>query len=412
MPDDADSRRPAAGARVSMGCASVWLLGGGLGLLSISLLPALGGTADPGALALGGGFGILAMVFGHTLFARAIRGRSPVHPRLGMRGARWPLLLLPVVIVAGSAIQLAGGATLAWLPVAHVLAALLPALAVIAVVARHGGGVRRATAFTALTWGGLAAPVIAMVAEIGFALLLGLAVLAALHAGGPATIDPAAEAVKRLFSAAESDPDEMLAALKTLLGMPPIVLAIYGLMALLGPAIEELAKLAGAVLSAPRTRRGALVRGVAIGAGFGVTEAVFQGASPVSLTPGAVDTMAPALAWPTIMLARAVTTVMHATFSGVAALGWYAMSREMRWGRGVLAIGAALIGHGLWNGLILTAALGAFQLMGPDGQPIADPSPWAAALPVVAGSALIALAWTLSLGLMTMARRHGGRESG
>lgn len=383
-------------------------------LLWLALLPTLLGAGNPADAAVGGAIGLLGLLFGSTLLARAISGGSGDRPRFGRRGALWPLLLFPLVLLAGALMQIVGGAALALLPVAHFFAALLPALAVAGLVARGSGGARLATVLAGLTWGGLGATTIALVLEGIFLLLIALIVVVGLQLDGGAALESAGEALATL-STAES-PESMVMALKTVIGLPGVVVAGFGIFALLGPAVEELAKLGGVVLAAPSSRQEALLRGVAVGAGFGLVETVLLGGSaigmPASAAGGGPQTAAIAqVGWPALMALRAVTTAMHAACSGAAALGWYAMSEQGRWSAGAFRIGLAILAHGLWNGLILTVLWSSIRLLGPDAQPVPDASPFMTALPVIATAALIALAWSLILGLRTMARRAADRSA-
>ena len=383
-------------------------------LLWLALLPTLLGAGNPADAAVGGALGLLGLLFGNTLLARAVAGGSADRPRFGRRGALWPLLLFPLVLLGGALMLIVGGAALALLPAAHFFAALLPALAVAGLVARRAGGAPLATVLAGLTWGGLGATTIALVLEGIFLLLMALVVVVGLQLDGGAALESAGEALAALSTS--ETPDSMVMALKALIAIPGVVVAAFGVFALLGPAVEELAKLGGVVLAAPRSRQGALLRGVAVGAGFGLVETVLLGGSaigaPAGSAGGGPQTAAIAqVGWPALMALRAVTTAMHAACSGAAALGWYAMSEQGRWSAGAFRIGLAILAHGLWNGLILTVLWSSIRLLGPDAQPMPDASPFMTALPVIATAALIALAWSLILGLRTMARRAPERPS-
>ena len=126
----------------------------------------------------------------------------------------------------------------------------------------------------------------------------------------------------------------------------PIALALlFGTAALLGPAIEELAKLSGVIRAPGATGREAFRRGAAVGAGFGCMEALLNGSA--DLTPNA---------WLILMLARAIVTVMHAAVSGLAAYGWYVL-RHRNATRGFCLLVSAFALHALWNGLAIATAL-------------------------------------------------------
>ena len=50
-------------------------------------------------------------------------------------------------------------------------------------------------------------------------------------------------------------------------------------------------------------------------------------------------------AWPTGMLVRATATLMHATMTGVAALGWLRITTGGRLAGGLARIGLAVVGQ-------------------------------------------------------------------
>ena len=401
---------PRATARLGLGCLGLLLVGLAGPPLWIALLPSLFGAGDPTTTAVGGALGLLGLLFGTTLLLRGMRGGSAARPRFGRRGAPSFLLLLLLVLVAGGLLQRSGGPALTLLPVAHFLAALLPALALVAVVARRTRGAPLATVLTGITWGGLGATAIALVLEGVFLMLMALVVTVGLSLDGGEALSGVREALGEM-SAGGGDPEALLSALQTLVSLPGVILAGYGIFALLGPAVEELAKLAGVILAAPRTRQGALLRGVAVGAGFGLVETVLLGASAFGASPTAVGAapqmaaLSPEVGWPALMGMRAVTTTMHAACSGLAALGWHAMSEQRRLAAGALRVGLAILVHGLWNGLILTVLWSSVRWASSVSSALPEGDPLPLAISAVATAALIALAWTLLLGLRWMAGR-------
>jgi RsiW-degrading membrane proteinase PrsW (M82 family) len=112
------------------------------------------------------------------------------------------------------------------------------------------------------------------------------------------------------------------------------------------PLVEEAFKGLGVrlALSPQSSRTTAFVLGVVAGTSFGTVEALLYGLG--GLGSAEID-------WWSLMLMRAGSTTAHALASGLVGLGWYqalAMGRPLR---GFLYYGAAVLLHGLWNGLIV-----------------------------------------------------------
>lgn len=219
---------------------------------------------------------------------------------------------------------------------------------------------------TGIAWGGCAATLLAMVVESVLALLLLVLVVALL--GDSAVLG---EMLEKLQPAAGAAPDPALQVelISSILDQPLFVLAAFMLMGALAPFTEELAKLLGPILAqrselpqldAAEARRRAWRRGVCAGAGFGAFEAIFYSAMVFSPLP-----------WVAAVAVRACTTVMHAAFGGVAALGWRlgAVEGRTRMGLGLAAV--AVLGHGLWNSLALGAMIASMQVGGGgEGPPV------------------------------------------
>jgi hypothetical protein len=133
------------------------------------------------------------------------------------------------------------------------------------------------------------------------------------------------------------DPERVLDTLLT----PLTILAAALFLAVLTPLIEETCKslgvwLAGTARSLGRARAFAL--GVMAGAGFSLTEALFNGAAQL-----------PA-AWAGPVVLRAGTVLIHGLATGLLALGWYEVLARRPWRFAAYAV-AGIGLHGFWNGL-------------------------------------------------------------
>jgi len=331
------------------------LIGGLCGMGYLALMAGM--TAiDPellGAVVAVGSTALLLLLLGAAL-ARgamtAMNGRpgrrfGPARPEL------WLLLLL-LALVGGAAILALGRpdlTLLAFTPL-HLAVALLPALTAVAYVAGRGGRPSWLSwrgVLGRLAWGAGVATTLALLAEtiVGGALLILVALALNSSEAGRSTIAALQDLAETLSEPGGVDPSALDASQVGSLMHPAIVMAIFLLMAVLGPAIEELIKLAGVILRPPSSRAQAWAWGVATGAGFGILESLFFSALDLS----AAD-------WPAAVLVRALATLMHASMTGLAALGWYALTVEGRTSRGLTGIALAILGHGLWNGLALGVA--------------------------------------------------------
>ena len=122
-----------------------------------------------------------------------------------------------------------------------------------------------------------------------------------------------------------------------------LVLIGAGLVIAVGaPLIEEFSKSVGVALLAARrsdlTPGAAFLWGAAAGAGFAITETMFNVAAVLPHWGGA-------------LVLRSATAVVHCLAAGLMGLAWQAwFSRERRWRLPAL-YGLAVVIHGLWNGV-------------------------------------------------------------
>ena len=327
---------------------------------SIALLGIAGLTADGGAMrGLGWGL-VLAAAFATLAAVRLVHDglRSTVRDADGPRAPRPParvrsagpaLTAFVVVLGVGTVASLSGPVGLGALVPLHVLAALLPARVLTRHVGSRQDGVRAGAIGRGLAWGGLGATSIAFAGELIVGSALALVVWLALGTT-PGAQDAVSDVVGQLLQSVTTLSPAAPGSLEGLslapLLRPSIAAAAIGLLGLAGPLLEELAKLAGVILLRPRTRAEAFLYGVAVGAGFGVLEALLTGAA--SIGP----------AWSLAIVARAAATLMHATTCGIAAVGWRRLA-DGEAGAGTARIGLAVALHALWNLGVLGAVLAA-----------------------------------------------------
>lgn len=242
-----------------------------------------------------------------------------------------------------------------------------------------------ATAGAGLAWGGCAATFLALVIES----LLGLGILAFILVAWPQAQEIFSSLGESMAAGAQPDPEAQAALMLRLASEPVLVFAGWLLMGLLAPFAEELVKLLGPLWAQGRSastggpqssrpasggalRQQAWWRGVAVGTGFGVFEALFY--SAMALAP---------VSWALAVALRACTTLVHGIFTGTAALGWHLARSEGRRGLGILGILAAFLGHALWNSLALGAVVAGLQAGGSNDGPPTGPLAGALAVGVV-----------------------------
>lgn len=387
---------------LGLGCAGALLLAGGVLLAPVSLLAAAeGAEAGVVAAAVLGSMALLSLAFGGLLVHSGLRASAGAAPATGLRPGRrgagpmaWALVFAGALALGGLAIGL-GGSALVLMPVLHLAAALAPAMAIVGYAAWSLGGHPGRRSLAALAWGGLGATAIAFLLELFFGLVLALVLWAALasSAEGSALL----ERIWAQLSAAPIGPGGLdpglLAELQRELLRPSVLLAVFAMLGLIGPTVEELAKAAGVALLRPATRGEAFLLGVACGAGFGLAEAILIGATSVVV-----------LGWLVMMLVRAASTIMHAAVGGWVGLGVGALQRELSWSRGLGFLALAILVHGLWNLLVLSAVLGALAA----ASGFALGGPVAAVSPVL----LVLLFGAVLFGLRGQARRLAGASTG
>lgn len=276
----------------------------------------------------------------------------------GVQGRPSRELRLPSFVVLGAVFfgVVALGAVLAqsavgWLalPMLHAAAALLPALAVVALVVHPLRQAR--VVFTArdlavqFTFGSLVATAAAGALQVMALIGMGVgaaAVLAAAPGGRQAVAELSAMVQAPTFL---TEPQTMLDALLT----PPVLLAVGLFVVVLVPAVEETCKSLGVALTgASRGRLSAAQAfglGVMAGAGFAFVEGM-----------GGTAIVAPA-AWASTVALRGGTAAVHGLATGLMGLGWQALLMRGRPWTFLGLSAAAMALHGTWNLLAATSAL-------------------------------------------------------
>ena len=245
--------------------------------------------------------------------------------------------------IALGAVVVAVGEPMVWLMSgAHMGAALVPAVALIALASRGGLGLSRPAA-------GLSHR------QVWVALALGIAVVT-LVAGLLDGFLAEALAMGILATSGAFDGlrnggelGEVLANADLYLSRGEEALLLVVVVVCLAPIMEEGFKALGLTLVLPRrpTPTVALTLGIAVGAGFGVLEASIYGLGSFYEESG--------IEWWMLMLIRGGATSMHALNTGLLGLALYYDRSEGRFRRAFLLYLGAVALHGLWNGLAVLA---------------------------------------------------------
>jgi RsiW-degrading membrane proteinase PrsW (M82 family) len=291
---------------------------------------------------LGLGFGAALVWAGYQAFKR--REARPFQPAMG-----WFWLCVAGLVVAlatGQLVVSLGQSAAVAVAFFHVLAIALPALGILILVGRGLRGGSRPAArrqiIGEISLGAFGATAVSLTLEaiVGVTLLVVAIVLT------PGAMTQLVKLRSLLSGPSLTQNPETLA---EWLLRPWILIPLITLFVIIGPLIEEATKGLGVPLlflwrGEPPSPAQGWLWGMAAGAGFAITEGVFNGAAGVGF-------------FVVIALLRAGATLMHMTAAGLTGSGWSGTLAGRRiWPllRGYLA---AVTLHALWNGMTLLIAI-------------------------------------------------------
>lgn len=307
----------------------------------------------------------------YALNRMAGRAGAPIRWPERLRPGLW-LALFPWVILVGLLASRQTLTALLILPPLHILALGLP-LAWIVTLGVRGlplGSPQRAWGVFAT--GLVAAPALIMVLE-GLA-ILGFVVLFALYLTTQPAVMGQLQALIEQMPFEEPPLEEIFALLAPYLERPAAALAVFGMIAVVVPLIEEALKPLGVwlLVGRPLSARAGFAAGVLSGAGFALSENMLFTSNPGE--------------WALVVLARFGTAAVHIFTAGL--VGWALATAWKRRRYGLLALTylLAVLVHGLWNGL--TVAMAYHQLLQLGGRSPA----WLGQVALVTPGALFLLA--------------------
>jgi hypothetical protein len=280
-------------------------------------------------------------------------------------------------------------------PPLHVLAAVSPALAILAFVARRTRAASWRTVSLEVSHGALLAPMGALAAELVALLVVGL-VIAFVFALTPGGIEQLLELSINLQDPAWIEDPANLAQLVLSPWALTIIVLIFVVIA---PLLEEFLKGLGVLLLGYRLRgeAQALLWGVACGAGFALAESLFNGSIALE-------------GWGAVMIMRWGASLMHCVGTGIVGLGWHQALAGRRPWRLLAAHGASWGIHALWNGAALAVFVPSLLVV---AQPQDFVTQSVASLVVLSSLAfLVLLTISMAIVLLYLTRRVGGPSSG
>ncbi len=286
---------------------------------------------------------------------RGLRGYPSRPFRPGMSWVWGCLAGLGLTLIVGQVILSFGLLAPVTFPVFHVLGISIPAILMIVLVAQGLKQVNSAPTqgqmIGQMAWGAfgttaLAFTLEALVAAVGLVVVV---VIFALTPGGLAQLN---ELQTLLADPAQLQDPQTLA---HWLLKPGILLPVAVMLIVVAPLIEEVAKSLGVPLLAWGTGRmpsPALgwLWGIAVGAGFAITEGLFNSAASLPF-------------WAGIALLRVGATAMHMLTAGLTGLGW---ARTLMSRRPMPLLGSYLASvtlHGLWNAMTVLIVASSLWMM-------------------------------------------------
>jgi hypothetical protein len=335
------------------------------------------------------------------LLGRPLLPWFSLSPANGFRLSGLLLLVWPLVLLLGNLVS--GSAQIAWLllPPLQLLAVGIPTWWFIEMArsklrvsnpGRSWGLVNFSVFFTT--------PLLILVETVGLVILLvGFGVWAGFQ---PQLLTELQNLADRL-NTVQADPEALLQILGPYLRQPGVIFGVLVLVAGLVPLIEELIKPLGVWLLVGRRLSPAegFVAGVLCGASFGLIESLFYLNSPAENT------------WAMLAVGRTGAILLHTVTT--ALVGWamasaWSKTDERLPGSGLqqapaqwsaytrvgLAYLAAVILHGLWNGMAVLSSLPAITGRPTPGELLPGVSSLAPAGVVGLGALLLLLLWSIN----------------
>ncbi len=278
---------------------------------------------------------------------------------------RWLTYLFPIPILLGFAIQNGPAWSKALFPIVHVLANGFGLLWLLDAARRH-----LPLESSRRLWGSLVSglgltPLITFTLEIALLIGIGLIWVVLLQTQPDFQQDLLNLAARLQQNPA--DPQTLQRAVGRFAARPGVIVTLFAYIAVLIPIIEELFKPIAVWLVLGRKLQP--WEGFSIGATAGAGYALFE-----NLTVGSAAEI-----WTLVMVSRLGTAAVHILTTGLVGWGLVSAFTEKRYGRLAGSYLAAVLLHGVWNGLNILSTLGEFpavrDLLGSFGSHLASYAP-------------------------------------
>ncbi len=293
-----------------------------------------GSVSENSAWVLAGTFVGLAIVSlpAGWVALQAMQGNQLAIHKPSRRLIQWVVLLFPVVLLLGT-LAFQGDFLPSILgPPSHLLAALLPVVALVLVVLQRAPQISQRRGWAHFMAGLWISPITALVLELLAAIPILIIIVAAINTS------LGEDFLLRVFENPELLPEEgFLEVLNEIFSQPLNLVLILGYLGLLVPLLEEMIKVIGLL---PLLRRQiseaeGFLGGVLAGAGYGLFEALYLGQ--------------PGPGWAALMLARSGATMMHMLTAGLTGLGFARAKITGRLSPLLLHYALAVGLHAVWN---------------------------------------------------------------
>lgn len=259
-----------------------------------------------------------------------------VHPIL-------PLLVFPVVLLLGQLVSRITNLSWLLLPPLHLFAVGLPVWW-FSLLGRRGlpeGSPQRAWGVFAI--GLTLGPVLILLLEL-FVMVV-FFILGVIYISSQPALYQAIMELAQQFNSGNVNPEDLIRTLRPFLAQPIFIIAVFAFTSLIVPLIEEAIKPIGVwfLLGRELTPVEGFTAGLLSGTGY----ALFENVGLTTFSGGD---------WAVTVIVRSLTCLLHILTAGLTGWGLVQAWKYRRYVRLFLVYLAAVLIHGLWNGLALLPA--------------------------------------------------------
>ncbi|MGE5221706.1 MAG: PrsW family glutamic-type intramembrane protease [Omnitrophica WOR_2 bacterium] len=262
-----------------------------------------------------------------------------------------PVLVFPVVLLFGQIVSRISGLSWLLLPPLHIFAVGLPVW-FFSISGRRGlpeGSPKRAWGVFAI--GLTLGPILILLLEL-FALVV-VFILGVVYISSQPALSRMILQLSQQLNSGNANPEDLLRTLRPLLAQPIFIISVFAFTSVIVPLIEEAIKPIGVWFLYGRELTA--VEGFTAGLLSGTGYALFEN---VGLTTFSGSD------WTVTVAVRSLTCLLHILTAGLTGWGLVQAWRYHRYLRLLLVYLAAVLIHGLWNGLALVPAASSLAVSG------------------------------------------------